>query len=46
VVIGDVIASELGIKLDVVVSRRKIGIPFNCELAIAAVMPDGSCFFK
>jgi predicted phosphoribosyltransferase len=31
VVIGDVIASELGIKLDLIVSR-KIGAPFNSEL--------------
>ena len=33
IIIGDVIASELGAKLDVVVSR-KIGAPFNPELAI------------
>jgi putative phosphoribosyl transferase len=45
VVIGDVIASELGAKLDVVVSR-KIGAPFNTELAIGAVMPDGSYFLN
>ena len=45
IIIGDVIASELGAKLDVVVSR-KIGAPFNPELAIGAVMPDGSLFSK
>ena len=41
IIIGDIIASELGTKLDLVVSR-KIGAPFNPELAIGAVMPDGS----
>ena len=41
VVIGDVIASKLNIKLDIIVSR-KIGAPDNQELAIGAVMPDGS----
>ena len=41
VVIGDVIASKLNIKLDIIVSR-KIGAPDNPELAIGAVMPDGS----
>ena len=45
VVIGDVIASELGVKLDLVVSR-KIGAPSNSELAIGAVMPDGSYFLN
>src|ERR687897_1070435 len=45
VVIGDIIASELGTKLDLVVSR-KIGAPFNSELAIGAVMPDGSYFLN
>src|ERR1051326_1122627 len=41
VAIGDVIASMLGVKLDVIVTR-KIGAPDNPELAIGAVMPDGS----
>src|SRR5215212_248110 len=45
VIIGDVIASELNAKLDVVVSR-KIGAPNNPELAIGAVMPDGSYFIN
>jgi putative phosphoribosyl transferase len=45
VVIGDVIASEVGVKLDLVVSR-KIGAPSNSELAIGAVMPDGSYFLN
>jgi putative phosphoribosyl transferase len=43
VIIGDVIASELDAKLDIIVSR-KIGAPDNPELAIGAVMPDGSYF--
>ena len=43
VVTGDVIASELGAKLDVVVSR-KVGAPHNPELAIGAVTHDGSYF--
>lgn len=33
IIIGDIIASELGVKLDVVISR-KIGAPLNPELAI------------
>jgi putative phosphoribosyl transferase len=41
VVIGDLVASSLGAKLDIVVSR-KIGAPYNSELAIDAVMYDGS----
>jgi putative phosphoribosyl transferase len=41
VIIGDVIASRLGFKLDIIVSR-KIGAPDNPEFAIGAVMPDGS----
>jgi putative phosphoribosyl transferase len=45
VIIGDIIASELDAKLDVVVSR-KIGAPYNPELAIGAVMPDGSYFIN
>ena len=45
VVIGDIIASRLGAKLDLVVSR-KIGAPFDPELAIGAVMPDGACFLN
>lgn len=40
VVTGDVIASILGVNLDIVVSR-KIGAPDNPELAIGAVMHDG-----
>ena len=45
VVIGDVISNILGAKLDIVVSR-KIGAPNNPELAIGAVMPDGSYFLN
>ncbi len=43
VIIGDVIASNLGTKLDIVVTR-KIPAPENPELAIGAVMPDGNYF--
>ena len=43
VVIGDIISRILNAKLDVVVSR-KIGAPYNAELALGAVMPDGSFF--
>ena len=43
VVTGDVIAKELGSKLDIIVSR-KVGAPDNPELAIGAVMHDGSFF--
>ena len=43
VVIGDVIAKILGAKLDIIVSR-KVGAPYNRELALGAVMHDGSFF--
>jgi predicted phosphoribosyltransferase len=43
VVTGDVIASSIGAKLDIVVSR-KIGAPYDPEVAIGAVMHDGSFF--
>jgi putative phosphoribosyl transferase len=45
VVIGDVLAKLLDAKLDIVVSR-KIGAPYNSELAIGAVTPDGSYFIN
>lgn len=45
IIIGDIVASELAARLDVVVSR-KIGAPNNPELAIGAVMPDGSYFLN
>ena len=45
VVIGDIISNTLHGKLDIVVSR-KIGAPDNAELAIGAVMPDGSYFLN
>jgi putative phosphoribosyl transferase len=41
VIIGDVLSSMLGAKLDIIVSK-KIGAPSNSELAIGAVMQDGS----
>jgi len=43
VVTGDIIAKKLGTKLDIIVSR-KVGAPDNPELAIGAVMHDGSFF--
>jgi putative phosphoribosyl transferase len=43
VITGDIIAESLGVGLDVLVSR-KVGAPFNPELAIGAVMHDGSFF--
>lgn len=43
VIIGDVIASHLGVDLDILVSR-KIGSPWNPELAIGAVMHDGTFY--
>lgn len=43
VVVADAVASFLGCKLDIIVSR-KIGAPFNSELAIGAVLHDGSYF--
>ncbi len=42
-VVGDVISSILGCKLDIIVSR-KVGAPNNPELAIGALMHDGSYF--
>jgi putative phosphoribosyl transferase len=45
IIIGNIIAKELRNKLDLVVTR-KIGAPFNPELAIGAVMPDGSYFLN
>ena len=41
VVTGDIIATSLGVNLDVVIAK-KIGHPSNPEFAIAAVMHDGS----
>lgn len=43
VVTGDIIAKKLGAKLDIIVSR-KVSAPYNPELAIGAVMHDGSFF--
>jgi len=43
VVVGDIIASTLHLDLDIVVTK-KIGAPHNPELAIGAVMPDGSFY--
>jgi predicted phosphoribosyltransferase len=43
VVLGDVIAKNLGSRLDIIVSR-KVSSPNNQELAIGAVMHDGSFY--
>ena len=43
IIIGDVIASKLDAELDIIVSK-KIGAPNNDELAIGAIMHDGSYF--
>jgi putative phosphoribosyl transferase len=43
VITGDVIASALNAKLDIVVSR-KVGAPYNSELATGAVMHDDTFF--
>ncbi|GBC85145.1 Putative phosphoribosyl transferase [bacterium HR11] len=45
VVIGDGIARAIGGQLDVVVPR-KLGAPYDPELAIGAVMHDGSVFLN
>ncbi len=45
IVVGDVIAKSLNVKLDVVVPR-KLGAPNNPELAIGAVMHDGSTYLN
>jgi len=43
IVTGDVLASYLELGLDIIVSR-KMGAPHNPELAIVAVIHDGSFF--
>jgi len=43
IIVADAVASFLDCKLDIIVSR-KIGAPFNSELAIGAVLHDGSYF--
>src|SRR5688500_13602839 len=41
VILGDIIASELNVELDIIICK-KIGAENNPELAIGAVMADGS----
>ena len=41
VILGDIVASELNVDLDIIICK-KIGAENNPELAIGAVMPDGS----
>jgi len=43
IVLGDIIATSLNVKLDIIISK-KIGSPDNTELAIGAVTHDGSFF--
>ena len=43
IIVADAVASFLDCKLDIIVPR-KIGAPFNSELAIGAVLHDGSYF--
>lgn len=43
VITGDEIATRLGADLDVIISK-KIGAPYNPELAVGAVMHDGTFF--
>lgn len=45
VITGDVVASELKCPMDIIVSR-KIGAEYNPELAIGALMPDGTYFIN
>ena len=45
VITGDVIASRLGCDMDIIVSR-KIGAEYNSELAIGALLPDGTYFIN
>ena len=45
IVVGDVVARSLNVKLDVIVPR-KLGAPTNPELAIGAVMHDGSTYLN
>lgn len=45
IITGDVVASRLGCDMDIIVSR-KIGAEFNPELAIGALLPDGTYFIN
>ena len=45
IILGDMIATKFNMELDVVISK-KIGSENNKELAIGAVMPDGSYFLN
>ncbi|MFN4336678.1 MAG: phosphoribosyltransferase [Candidatus Nitrosocaldus sp.] len=45
VIVGDAIAECIDAMLDVIVPR-KIGSPFNPELALGAVMHDGKCYIN
>lgn len=44
VVVAAEVAGELGAPLDVIIPR-KVGAPFNRELAVGAVAPDGTAIF-
>ena len=45
IILGDIIANHFQCNLDVIISR-KIRAEFNEELAIGAMMPDGSYFLN
>lgn len=45
VITGDVVASRLRCDMDIIVSR-KIGAEYNSELAIGALLPDGTYFIN
>ncbi len=45
VITGDVVASRLRCDMDIIVSR-KIGAEYNSELAIGALLPNGSYFIN
>lgn len=45
VITGDVVASKLRCDMDIIVSR-KIGAEYNSELAIGALLPDGTYFIN
>lgn len=45
VITGDVVASRLRCDMDIIVSR-KIGAEYNLELAIGALLPDGTYFIN
>ena len=45
VILGDIVANKLGVDFDIVIPR-KLGAPDNEELAIGAVMEDGTAYIN